>query len=595
MDDLAVILGRQRVMGCPYHGLIRGSQLTLANGTTIDDRWFADGVRGSYRVAVPGVVPVVRESAEVAADTLAGYEWRTDAVMHLRHNDQRLELYGRKSFEADALYAQAVGNCWAVKLPTDRAMLGGKTGLVQAATLARFGALSFTPVADVRPVAVTLSGYSPIDSQDYPRNDARTWDSLPDGSQVILGGWQHNARYERHVPRGAFDLLHISGTGDAGSPFAVTLEKLSNEQTGVATQVDNFVSWSGVVRWVPQDVEEFIPPIDSSADTSDWLKYSVTGSTLTIDPAGIPSAMTPSLSFVSGTREAKFLGHVIGWWFVDGVPQPVTEDVEYTLTAEWEINASSTASTPQVTITKYDSNGPVAPANGGSYSFEPGVFVYSGTLVRATTERLTRRLKVGGVLIDSAELVYEDRSTRVLSGAENVGGHNNFHLHLSSGYAGGPVTTATWVRRLLVDGVEIDQATVNEAGDTVGFGETASWWPTRALDDANRFSGLDPTWYWLPSLRGGRLPDDVAAVSWSCAPHWWSNHLVCLRRAQSTVPSYMGLLEIYGPTAYPGGVVAGSINAPAPSPSANALPVHGSRNPLMGTVLLGQPNKVIYL
>ena len=590
MDAFSVSLGRHRVMGCPYHGLVRTARLTLPNGLAIDGRWFAGPVRGSYRVAVPDVVPVVREPAEIAADTLAGYEWRTDAVVALWNDEQRLYLYDRIGISGDALYAQAVGNCWAVQLPFDRSMDAGKTQLVEPAMFSRFGALSFSPVADERPITVTLSGYNPLDSDDYPRNSARTWDSLPDGSQVILGGLAYDGGASKYVPFGNFDLLRIGGEGTAESPFTAQLEKLSDSTTGTITQIDDFVTWSGVVHWAGAYSEEWIAPIDDSAGTSDWLKASVTGSTLILDPAGIPSIQTPAISLQRGERSAKFLGHVIGWWFVDGVPQPVTLDMEYTLTAEWDVSAGSVASTPQVTITKYDESGPVPPEFGGSYSFDPGVFDYSGTLVRSTTETLTRRLKVGGVLIDSFELIYEDIDTRVLSGTETSGGRDNEVLHLTSGTE----VDSTWTRRLLVDGVEIDSATINESGPSVSFGLDSSWVPTRSLDFSNRFASADPVSYWLPQLQDGSLPAAVASVKWSCAPHWWSNHLVCLRRKQSPYLGSTGRSDLYGPTAYPGGV-AGSVSSPAPSPSTNAPPLYGARDPLNGTVLLGDAEPVTYV
>lgn len=71
------------VWGCPYHGLVRGWQLTLPNGRTITNRFFADDAIGSVLVRVPGVPGVVRTPDEVASDTALGYQWRNAAALVL--------------------------------------------------------------------------------------------------------------------------------------------------------------------------------------------------------------------------------------------------------------------------------------------------------------------------------------------------------------------------------------------------------------------------------------------------------------------------------------------------------------------------------
>ena len=307
MDEFSINFGRHRIMGCPWHGLVRGSRLTLPNGQHKDGQWFATTVRGSYRVAVPGVAPIARTAEEAAYDAEQGHQWRTDAVINLWSNDAALMLYGRKNIQASTLYAEAVGNCWAVALPSNMAVNAGKTQLQQPAVFGRFGALSFAPVEDERPVTVTLAGYDPADPQDRPNPSGRTWDSLPDGSQTILGGAGYGATHDLYVPTAAFDLLRVSGKGTPESPFAAVLEKLSSAASGSVTQTDTFQTWSGVTDWVPQITEEWIAPLDSESGGCEWLKVTVSGSTLELDPDGIPSAVTPALTYTSGVREAKLL------------------------------------------------------------------------------------------------------------------------------------------------------------------------------------------------------------------------------------------------------------------------------------------------
>ena len=77
MDEFSINFGRHRIMGCPWHGLVRGSRLTLPNGQHKDGQWFATTVRGSYRVAVPGVAPIARTAEEAAYDAEQGHQWRS--------------------------------------------------------------------------------------------------------------------------------------------------------------------------------------------------------------------------------------------------------------------------------------------------------------------------------------------------------------------------------------------------------------------------------------------------------------------------------------------------------------------------------------
>lgn len=592
MDEFSINFGWHRIVGCPFHGLVRGSRLTLPNGQHKDGQWLADNVRASFRVAVPGVLAVVRDADEVAADAAAGYQWRSDAVINLRGDDQSLFLYGRLGFNGSALYAPAIGNCWAVKMPYSVASDAGKTQLVQPATLERFGHVSTASIEpDERTLVVTLSGYDPADAQDRPQASAVTWDSLPNGSQVILGRAEFDATKALYSPAAGFDLLRLSGAGTAESPFAAVLEKLSGVLSGTSTWTDNFQTWSGVIDWVPAMSQEWIAPLDDqSGQDCQWFKVTTTGSTLTLDPNGIPSAVSPFLSVTTGVRAATLLDNVIGWWFVDGVPVPVTLDIEYELKEEHDLAGSAAGASPRIRIARYVKSGGQCvpspyPGDVEAYNSN-GSFVFSGTMARSTTERLTRRLKVGGVLIDTAEIVYEKQTTETLGGSG---------LLYESGDApdGGTLDILT-VQRLRVNGEVIDSHTATSSGANVGFGLADTYAITRALDTSNRFESVNPVAYWLPLLSGGSLPADVASVKWSCRVHWWSNHLVCLLSRKSPYSGLTGLSLLYGHTAYPGGVT-GPISAPAPSPAENAQYLFGAHDPLTGAVLLGQSEKVTYV
>lgn len=577
MDDLSMTLARQRVMGCPFHGLVRGSQLTLSNGQTIDGRWYANQVRGSYRVAVPGVVPVVRTAPEAATDALAGYQWRADAVINFKANNPTLDVYGCKSLAASALYAQSLGNCWSVALPFGMAANAGKTQLTAPATVTRFGNLSFDPPPDARSVPVTLVGYNPTEPADAPNEQGLTWDSSPDGSQTILGGAVLDQRHEQFQPAGNFDLLRMTGAGTEASPFAAVLEKLSNSETGTVTYTDNFDTWTAYPHWIVSTTDSWIPPLEAQSSDCQWLKKTTTGSTFSI---AFDEHVTPAITrspVTTGVREAKLTGHVLGWWFVDGVAQPVTLDIEYRLTAGYAIQGVSVGSPPRAwAIQHTDAGYGCGPVN-HSVVIEEGLYNFTGSSTKTATERLTFRLKVGGTLIDTSVLAYDDTTHMVLSGS---GVYQD-------------LTSATRTRRLVADGVEIDVE--NEAWSLATFepGQLGIY-PERVIDVGNRFASGDPVTYWLPLLTGGSLPADIATVKWSCRPHWWSNHLVCLLRKKGPYVGAAGVGMVYGPTAHPSGV-APQVSSPASSPSENGPPLYGARDSLTGTVLLGQTEKITYV
>jgi len=590
MDEFSINFGRHRIVGCPFHGLVRGSRLTLPNGQHKDGQWIADNVRASYRVAVPGVPPVVRDADEVAADTAAGYQWRSDAVVNLRGDDRDMHLYGCLAFSASALYAPSMGNCWAVRLSSSMAANAGKTQLVDPATLERFGHVSINPEPEERSLPVALSGYGPTDA---PQASSVVWDSLPDGSQVIFGGSEYDATKELYSPAGGFDLLRLSGQGTAESPFAAVLEKLSGALSGASTWTDNFQTWTGVIDWVPSITEEWITPLDDqSGQDCQWFKATTTGSTLTLDPDGTPSAATPYITVATGVRTATLLDHVIGWWFHNGAPVAVTLDIEYELNETHDLTGAASGVDPKVRVMRYAKvSGACIPypyiGDVEAYNSE-GTFLFSGTMARSTTERLTRRLKVGGVLIDTAEVVYERHIT------ETLGGSGVLYDSVNGDSPDGGTLAFLTTQRLLVDSEVIDSHTASSTGPNVGYGLTGTYVINRAIDTSNRFAGVNPVAYWLPLLNGGSLPADVASVKWSCRVHWWSNHLVCLLRRQSPYSGTKGLSLLYGPTAYPGGVAV-SISVPAPSPSENAQYLFGAHDSLTGTVLLGQSEKVTYV
>lgn len=587
MDDHALSFGQHRIVGCPFHGLVRGSRLTLPTGSHIDDTWFASSVRGSYRLAVPGVPAVSRTPEEAAYDLAAGYQWRTDAVVNMQGDGPSLYMYGRGGVSAQAIYAFAPGQLWSVRLPFDMSANAGKTALLSPALVTRYGRLSFAPADDDVPVSVTLSGFDVGNPLSFPIEAPRLWDSLPDGSATILGETQFagsNGLYRPAAGR-AFNLLKTTGAGTAESPLALELQELSPIRPGTPSYTDGFTAFSG--RWtIDFDATDEFRPVGGEA--CEWLFRTIDNPRAVLLPPGIPSSETPAISIVTGARTAAIEGYVLGWWFgTDSEPVPVTLDMSYSITAAYEFDISgSGAPAPEVTYPYELSGGGCVPASGAG-DVSPGEFTWLAAVEQTCTEVIELVLRVGGAEIDRYKvraeflytLAYSDTIPAVL---------------LSSSLRPVPPmdgATATRQRELYLNDVLIDSDI--DAGDSgVGIADAV---PIRILDPLNRAASSDVK-AWLPTLAASWFQLDInPSTACSAAPHWWSNHLVCLKRRQRPVPGGNGISEVYGVTAHPGGVVAGEYAVPAPSPTTNAPPRFGARNPFTGAVLLGQTQPVTYI
>lgn len=581
MDEHALGFGQHRILGTPYHGLVRGNRLTLPNGTHIDDRWFADSARGSYRVQVPAVPAISRTPAEVAADSAAGYQWRTDAVISLWGNNRELYLYGRKSFNGQAFYALGPGDCWAVRLPFDMSPNGDKTELLSAATVSAFGRQSFAPVDDTRPITVTLTGYSLADFYSFPADASVTWDSLPDGSQVIVGGAQFDALPELYRPApGTFDLLKTSGLGTVESPFAVELQQLSTARPGLATYTDELVTFEG--RWTLDytTVDEFRPVEGQSCE---WLFRTHDNPNVILLPPGIVSAETPAITIITGTRSARIDGYVIGYWFSPGgTPTPITLDMAYTLEATFDFNIGAVgAPAPEASFAYTDfGSGCVLDGTGGGEEY-PGVFNWNCAVEKTNTETVEIVLRVGGAEVDRVTIKGEYVFTQTFN--------DSLPAVLVLPGEGAAVEST---RNLRVNDELLDTTGYAYVGSGVGIADSA---PERILDPLNKAASSD-VYDWLPTLVNSAFQLDIdPTISVATQQHWWSNHLVCLRRTLQPIPGPAGRSYIYGLTAHPGGVTASEISVPAPSPAENATARYGALDPFTGDVLLGETEKVTYV
>lgn len=111
--------------GCPYHGLVRYSKITLPNGAQqnypqppatqeyINGFWVGlqDGAGVAHRVAVPGLPAPELTDAEQTQATAAGWQWRNEAILA----GGRMALHGTPL--GGWIYIDPDGARWLVRIP----------------------------------------------------------------------------------------------------------------------------------------------------------------------------------------------------------------------------------------------------------------------------------------------------------------------------------------------------------------------------------------------------------------------------------------------------------------------------------------------
>ena len=221
--------------GCPWHGPVTASWLTLPSGAT---RYYpqpapssftlgqttyysADTYGSTHRVKVPGVAAVVRSPAEQADDTAAGREWRNEAILA----GGKQQLYGQT---LDGwIYIDPDGARWRVSCPefSEQASRSLSSPLPATVTLQRFGDLGRAPESYSYPISL------PLDAIGAAGTAALIVDALrPDGSAAILNV---HTRGTLRVPFGFLEVT-LDGPGAAatvGATVARTAAQVSQIDT----------------------------------------------------------------------------------------------------------------------------------------------------------------------------------------------------------------------------------------------------------------------------------------------------------------------------------------------------------------------------
>lgn len=582
MDEYSVMLGRHRISGMPYHGRVVGNSLALPNGQTLNGKFFADQMVGTCRLAVPGVAPVTRTPAEAAHDAANGWQWRSDLAVGVTGQTKSLLLYGRYGLSATGLYAVAPGSCWAIALPSSLSINAAKTQLtnpvpVWNASLVNDGSRI------QQDVPVSLEGYAGTPYNPYG-SDWVTWDISTNGSKTILGGRVFaGTDYGYYAPYAlyGFGLLRAEGSGAPGSPFQLTIQKLSFSNEAANELVSNGIeAFSGVYDWNYTFSTEFIT-VDGRACQS--LKTTMSAPTLSIGP-GVESPNTPALSFESGVREVKLDGFICGWWFgQSGEPEAVTADYRYTLDCDYTVTGSGSGS-PKIRIDNY-SPGSSGCQPDGSGSTTPGAFTWNCQQGYVISEELEIVLRAGGAEVDRMLLRYEcERGSGFVGASATVGDDNNPHPEA--------YPSNTWYRRrLYLNGDLIDSSTV-EASDGGNWAPSPGT-PPLGIDRFRTFPGYSTTKDWLISLAATEHSiGDGHSVRVRTAVHWPANRMVCLLTQRKDGPLFKRS-DTYGPVAYPGGVAGSRVTIPAGD--SNAPPRFSALNPFSTQLTLHHAQRIAYI
>lgn len=164
--------------GCPWHGLVKGGQLQLPNGTSMaypqpsaeDAGHFGD----TALITHPLAEAITRSTEEQAADAAAGYQWRNTAIL------SGADLYGKAL--GGWIYIDAAGDCWLV---TTELSWAERAGGLTTFTLRRFGVLGGAPLEYSYSVAVPNMGQATPDVFGVAYRVAR-YHSSPTGSAAVF-------------------------------------------------------------------------------------------------------------------------------------------------------------------------------------------------------------------------------------------------------------------------------------------------------------------------------------------------------------------------------------------------------------------------
>lgn len=147
------------VWGCPWHGLITNGQLTLPNGQSMVWPAVMAGAMecqagSTHLIRAQGVPAISRSTEEAAADTAAGRQWKTTALL----SGAGMSLHG--TVLDGWIYCAADGTRWHVPRAAFGGLTFGATTWGGIVPVRRFGVLGGAP--DERPMPFALDPQQPV-------------------------------------------------------------------------------------------------------------------------------------------------------------------------------------------------------------------------------------------------------------------------------------------------------------------------------------------------------------------------------------------------------------------------------------------------
>lgn len=226
-DTLSLNLGKPSALrGNPYHGLVRGGQITLPNGSArpypqpVGEHW----QRGSTAlIKHPNAPGITRTPEQQAEDTAAGLQWWGRAILSGK------QLYGKEL--PGWIYIDPNGDRWLVTTTLSSAHLSGGVCTV---TLARFGVLGGEPLTHSYDVTVPNMGQSSPVISGTTGTRVQRYHSSPTGSAAVFEvAVEYSQGYElfwRWRAVGWVEMA-LSGTG-AECVIAVVVRKTRAQTLG---------------------------------------------------------------------------------------------------------------------------------------------------------------------------------------------------------------------------------------------------------------------------------------------------------------------------------------------------------------------------
>lgn len=290
--------------GCPWHGLVKGGQVYLPNGTQRPYPQPGDTIHNmagnTSLLARPGVPEVERTEEEQEADAAAGRQWWNVAV---RAGNR---LHGREVPAGSWIYIDEAGDRWLASLNLAGATGGGTRNL----TLRRFGVLGGAPteyvysvtVPDMEQATPAITGSDGtlivLRHHSNPTGSASVFE-VSAGFGAPLPGQPDTNRYWPRRPCGWVEV-RLSGLG---AECEVTVEVLkTRSQTLGSAYLNNF----------EQTLETY------------WLVEErdgggvLTGTRLTTNPPPSGSDFTVAVyHLISDSAESSsgFDDYVVGMWY----------------------------------------------------------------------------------------------------------------------------------------------------------------------------------------------------------------------------------------------------------------------------------------